>query len=121
MKKKKKTTGKYNPKLGEKLTNHKQNQTNTNIFKNDIRLVIITVFHMAEKLKKEKSMLSRDMENIKKIQKNPNQNSIAQNYYVRNEKSPWWDWLDIAAEITDELEDIAIEIVGYEREQRLKK
>lgn len=89
MKKKKKThTGKYNPKLGEKLTNHKQNQTNTNIFKNDIRLVIITVFHMAEKLKKEKSMLSRDMENIKKIQKNPNQNSIAQNYYVRNEKSP---------------------------------
>lgn len=43
----------------------------------DIKLVVITIFHMVNKFSKKLSMLNRDMENIKKIQKTPNQNPRA--------------------------------------------
>ena len=42
-----------------------------------IKLVVITIFHMVNKFSKKLSMLNRDMENIKKIQKTPNQNPRA--------------------------------------------
>lgn len=49
----------------------KKKQIKTDIkINSDIKLVVITIFHMVNKLNKKLSMLNRDMENIKKDSKN---------------------------------------------------
>lgn len=49
----------------------KKKQIKTDIkINSDIKLIVITIFHMVNKLNKKLSMLNRDMENIKKDSKN---------------------------------------------------